>query len=113
MLRQLVEHVGGRSDGVGTKVKSQSCLLSGSDKTVCCSLVTCDVHIASGFLGLRLHAIHVDGAGVGVVSVVPTGLDHLDISLCDGGLLGELIAQEVAHEVQVAVEEPADEAKGE
>ena len=44
---------------------------------------------------------------MGVVTVVVASLNHLDVSLSDGGLLGKFILEEVEHQVQVAVEEPA------
>ena len=46
------------------------------------------------------------------MSIVPTSLDDLDVGLGNGGLLGKFLAQEVGNEVQVAVEEPADQTQG-
>ena len=43
------------------------------------------------------------------MSVVEASLHHLDVVLGDGRFLGKFLAQEVGHEVQVAVEEPADQ----
>ena len=47
------------------------------------------------------------------MSVVITSLNHLDVSLSNGGLLGELLLQEVAYEIQVTIEEPANQSEGE
>ena len=113
MLREFVQYISSRGDRIRTQIEFQTCLLSSSDETVGRSLVTSDIHIASRHLLLRLYAIDVDGRRVGVVSVVVTSLDHLDVCLSDGRLLGELLAQEVGYEVQVAIEEPADETQGE
>ena len=108
MFRQLVEHVGGGSDWIRTEIEFQTGLLGSGDETIGRSLVTGDIHIASGLLFLRLHTIDVDGRRMGVVAIVITCLNHLDVSLGDGGFLGELLFQEISHEVQVAVKKPAD-----
>ena len=47
-----------------------------------------------------------------VVAIVVASLDHLDVGLGDGGLLGELLTQEVEGHVEVAAEEPAYQAEG-
>ena len=112
MLRQFVKHVGGRSDRIATQIEAESGLLSCGNEAVSSGLVTRNVHIASGHLLLRLDAIDIDSTGVSVMTVVVAGLHHLDVILCDGGLLGEFFFQEIGHEVQVAVEEPAYKAKG-
>ena len=112
MLRQLMQHVGSRSDGVRTEVELQASLLGSSNEAIGCSLVTRDVHIASGHLVLGLNATHVDSTRVGVVSVVVACLHHLDIVLGNGGLLGKLLLQEVGYQRQVAVEEPAHQTQG-
>ena len=111
MLRQLVEHIRGGRDGIGAEVQLQASLLGSGDEAVGRGLVACDVHIASRLLLLRLDAIDVHRAGVRVVTVVVTRLNHFDVSLCDGRLLGEFLAQEIEGHVQVAAEEPADEAQ--
>ena len=41
------------------------------------------------------------------MSVVVASLDHLDVGLGNSRFLGKLLFQEISHEVQVAVEEPA------
>ena len=104
-----MEHVGGGGDGIGAQIELQASLLGSSDEAVSRSLVTCDIHIASRLLVLRLHTVDAGGSSVGVVSVVVAGLYHLDICFSDGRLLGELLLQEVGHKLQVAVKEPAHE----
>ena len=46
---------------------------------------------------------------MGVGTVVISGSDDLDVGFRDGGFLGELLPEELCHEVEVAVEEPAHE----
>ena len=46
---------------------------------------------------------------MGIVTVVVTSLHHLDIVLGNGRFLGEFLTQEIGNEVQVAVEEPANQ----
>ena len=112
VLRQLVEHVGGRRDGVRTEVKLQASLLCCGDEAVGRGLVARDVHIAAGLLVLCLYAVDVGSRRVRVVAVVVTCLNHLDVSFGYGRLLGKLLAQEVESYVKVAIEEPAYEAEG-
>ena len=113
MLRQLMQHIRCRRDGVAAQIKLQSSLLGSGDEAVCRSLITRDIHIASGHLCLRLDAIDVHGRRMGVVTIVVTRLDDLDIGFGYGRLLGELLAQEVEGHVEVAAEEPAHESQGE
>ena len=113
VLRQFVEHVGSRRDGVRTQIKLQSGLLGSSNETVGRGLITRDIHIAARLLHLRLDAIHVHSRRMRVVAIVVASLNHLDIGLSDGGLLGKFLLEEIEHQVQVAVEEPADESQGE
>ena len=113
MLRQFVKHVGGRSDRVGTEVEFQPRLLGSGYQSVGCCLVSCDVHISSWLLCLRLDAIDVCCRRVGVVAIVISCLHHLDVVLCDGRLFGKLLAKEVCNETEVAVEEPAHQAQRE
>ena len=47
------------------------------------------------------------------MTIIIACLNHFDVGLGDGGLLGELFLQEVGHEVEVAVEEPAHKTQGE
>ena len=49
---------------------------------------------------------------VGVVSVVVTRTDNLDVGLSNGGFLGKLFAQIVLGNSEVAVEEPAYQTEG-
>ena len=46
------------------------------------------------------------------MTVVVTSLNHLDISLCNCGLLGKFLLQEVEGNIQITVEEPADKSEG-
>ena len=48
-----------------------------------------------------------------VVSIIITGVNHLDVGLGYGGLLVELLAQEGLNELYVAVEQPTDNAQRE
>ena len=41
---------------------------------------------------------------MGVVAIIVTGMDHLDVGFSNGRLLGELLAQEVFGDREVAVE---------
>ena len=50
---------------------------------------------------------------MGVVSVVVTSLNHLDIGICHTWLLGKFLAQEVVGDVEVAVEKPTYKSEGE
>ena len=111
VLGQLVEHVGSGSDGVRTQIELQSGFLGSSNETVCRGLVTRNVHVATGFLVLRLNTIHVDCRGVGVVTIVIACLHHLDIVLCNLRFLGKLLAKEIIDKVQVTVEEPANQSQ--
>ena len=111
MLGELVEHIRGRRDGIGTEVELQSGLLGGSDEAVGRGLVARDVHVATGHLVLRLDAIDVGHAAVRVVSVVVACLDDFDVGFGHFRLLGELLAQEVEGDIEVSVEEPADESE--
>ena len=111
MLRQFVEHVGSRGNGIRTQIEFQSGLLGSSNETVGSSLVTRDIHITARFLLLRLDTINVHCRRVCVVTVVVASLDYLDISLSNSGLLGKLILEEVEHQVQVAVEKPANQSQ--
>ena len=104
-----MEYICCRSDRIRTQVEAQASLLGSCNEAVGRSLVTRDVHIASRNFVLGFYTIDVDGAGMGVVTIVPTSLNHFDVCLGDCWLLGELLFQEVCHEVQVAVEEPADQ----
>ena len=47
-----------------------------------------------------------------VVSIVVTCLNHLDVGFSHTRLLGKLVLEEVERNVQVAVEEPADQSEG-
>ena len=49
---------------------------------------------------------------MGVVSVVVACLDDLDVGIGQFRLLGELLAQEVEGNIQVAVEEPTHQSQG-
>ena len=107
-----MQDVGGGGDGVGAEEELETCLLGGGYQAVGRSLVACDVHIAAGHFRGRFYAVGGGHAGVHVVAVVEAGLHHLDVVFGDGGFLGEFLAQEVGHQVKVAVEEPAHQAKG-
>ena len=108
-----MQHVGCRSDRIRTKIELESSLFGSSDKTVGGSLVTSDIHVASRGLLLGLYTVNVDGIRVSVVTVVPTGLNDLNVCLCNSGLLGKLLAQEVCYKVQIAIEQPAYESESE
>ena len=112
MFGELVQHVSGRCDGVGTQVQFQTCLFGSCNETVGSGLIARDVHVTSGHLVLRLDAIYVGHATVRVVSIVITRLDDLDVGLCHTRLLGKFLAQEVEGNLQVAVEEPAYQSQG-
>ena len=45
------------------------------------------------------------------MTVVVASLDNLDVGLCNGRFLGELLLEEVEGNFQIAVEEPADKTK--
>ena len=107
VLRQLVQHVRSRSDGIRAQIELQPSLLGSSNESVGRSLVARDVHIAAGHLVTRLDAAHVDSTRVRVVTIVIASLHHLDVVLGNLGLLGKLLLQVVGHQRQVAVEEPA------
>ena len=111
MLRQFVQHIGGRRDGVGAQIELQSGFLGGGYEAIGRCLVARDVHVASGHLVACLYAIHIGHAAVRVVSIVVASLDDLDIGLGHSGLLGKLLTQEVEGDVQIAVEEPAHESE--
>ena len=113
VLGQFVEDVRSRRDGIGTQVKLQPGPLGGGDESVGRGLVARDVHVAAGYLGLAVDAVGGGHAGVYVVAVVVAGVHHLDVVLGYLRLLGELVAQEILHQRQVAIEEPADNAQGE
>ena len=86
-----MQHVGSRCDGVGTQEKTQSGFLGSGNKSVGCSLVAGDVHIAAWHLLLCLYAIDIDGRRVSVVSVIVTSLYHFDIVFGNGRFLGEFL----------------------
>ena len=113
VLGQLVKHIGGGSDGIGAQVELEAGFLGSGDEAVGRSLVASNIHITPGFLLSGLDTIDVHRSRVRVVTIVITSLDHLDVGLGNGGLLGELLAQEVEGHVQVAAEEPADQTQGE
>ena len=46
-----------------------------------------------------------------VVAIIKSGFHHLDVVLGNLRFLGKLLSEEVGHEFQVAVEEPADESQ--
>ena len=47
------------------------------------------------------------------MAIVVASLNHLDITLGDGGFLGEFLTQEIVHQIQVAVEEPTNQSQSE
>ena len=112
MFRQFVEHVGGRSDGIAAQIELEASLLGSSDEAVGRGLVAGDVHVAPGHLLAGLDAIDVGGRRMGVVTIVVACLYDADISLGDGRFLGELLAQEVEDNLQVATEQPAYQTDG-
>ena len=103
-----MQHIRGWSNGVGAEEQFQSGFLGSGDEAVCCSLVAGDVHVPSGYLHLAFDAASgmCDG-GMCVVSVVPSGMDNLDISFGHFGLFAELLADEVFGYLEVTVEKPA------
>ena len=108
-----MQHVGSRGDGVGAEEQFQSGFLGGGDEAVGRGLVAGDVHVASGHLHLALDAAGgVCDGGVCIVSVVPSGVDDLDVGFGHFGLLAELLADEVFGYLEVAVEEPAHQTDG-
>ena len=111
MLGQFVEDVGGGSDGVGAEIEFQSGPLGGSDEAIGRGFVARDVHITAGQLVLSLDAIGRRHGGVGVGTIVVSGVDDLDVGLCHPGFLGEFLLEEVGHKGEVAVEEPAYESE--
>ena len=113
MLGQFVEHVSGRSNGIGAEIEFQTGLFGGGDETVGGGLVSRDVHVASALLVVSIDIVDVGCAAVGVVPKVITGLDDADVSFGYFGLLGKFLAQEVKGYLDVAAVEPAHESEGE
>ena len=107
MFGEFVQHIGGGSDGVRTQIQLQAGLLGSGDETVGCGFVTRNVHIASGGLYLTFYLVSVGNGCVGIMSIVVSGADNLDIGFRNFGLLGEVLTDEVFGYCQVAVEEPA------
>ena len=59
VLRQLVQDVGGRCDGIAAEVEGQPGFLSSGDEAVGRGLVARDIHIAARLLHPRLDAIDI------------------------------------------------------
>ena len=112
VLRQLVQDIGSGSDRIRTEEETQTGFLGGGNQAVRGGLVAGDVHVASRHLLFRLDAVGGGHARVGVVTVVITSLNHLDVILCNSRLLGKLLTQEIGNEAQVAVEQPAHQTQG-
>ena len=108
-----MEDIRSRSDGVATQIQTKTCFLSSGNQSVGSSLVSCNIHISSRHLLLRFDAISCGNTGMGVMTIVETSLHHLDVVLGNSRLLGELLTKEISHQVQVAVEQPADQSEGE
>ena len=107
MLGKFVQHIGCGGDGVRTQVKLQACFLGSGYEAVGRGLVARNVHIASGSLYFAFNLVSVRGGCVGVVPVVVSGADNLDIGFCNFGFLGEFLADKLFGYRQVAAEEPA------
>ena len=109
MFGKFVQHIGSRSDGVGSEEQFQAGFFSGGDKTVGGCLVTRDIHVSSGDGAFAFNLISMGYRGMSVVSVVISGMDNLDICFSDGGLLGKFLTDKVFGDFQVAVEQPANQ----
>ena len=106
MLRQLMQYIGCRSNGIGTQIKFQTRFFGSGNETVSCGFVAGDVHIASGRFYFTFNLISMCNGCMGVMSVVVSGADNLDIGFCNFGFLGKFLAYEVFGYFQVAVEQP-------
>ena len=107
MLRQLMQYIGCRSNGIGTQIKFQTRFFGSGNETVSCGFVAGDVHIASGRFYFTFNLISMCSGCMGVMSVVVSGADNLDIGFCNFGFLGEFLADKLFGYRQVAAEQPA------
>ena len=104
-----MQHVGSGCDRIRTQIEAEASLLSSGDEAVSGSLVTSDVHVLTGHSALTLDAVGVSYAAVGVMTIVVTGTDHLNVCLGNSRFLGEFLADEVFGNREVAVEQPANQ----
>ena len=75
--------------------------------TLGCGFVSVNIHISALHLLLALNAVAVRNRGVGVVSHIVAGVQHLYIGLGNLGLLCEFCLEHILGKRKVAVEKPA------
>ena len=90
-----MQYVGGRGDGVRTQIEAETGLLCSCHEAVGGSLVTRDIHVFTWHGTLALDAVGVRHTAVGVVTIVITGVNHLDIRFGNSWLFGKFLADKV------------------
>ena len=105
-----MQHVGCRSDGIGTEEQLQACFLGSGNKAVGGCLVARDIHVSAGNGSLAFNLICVGYGSMGIVSVVISCMNDLDICFGYFGLFGEFFADKVFGYLQITVEQPAYQA---
>ena len=110
MLGEFVQYIGCRSNGIGAEEQLQASLFSCGDETVSSRFVPRDIHVSAGNGGFAFNLICVGYGSMGVVSIVISCMDDLDICPGNFGLFGEFLADEIFGYLQVAVEQPAYQA---
>ena len=110
MLGEFVQYIGCRSNGIGAEEQLQASLFSCGDETVSSCFVPRDIHVSAGNGSLTFNLICMGYGSMGVVSVVISCMDDLDICPGNFGLFGEFLADEIFGYFQIAVEQPAYQA---
>lgn len=87
VLGEFVQYIGCRSNGIGAEEQLQASLFSCGDETVSSCFVPRDIHVSAGNGSLTFNLICMGYGSMGVVSVVISCMDDLDICSGNFGLL--------------------------